>query len=248
MLDDDERPEDAGPAGDAAAPAAEPAGLHPERSRVGSAARDPALTDPIATIDPARYVLTDEPVAAGAPVDYRYLYGLIATQVDREDARGRALDTKIATLLAGVVAGIGFSFRATPTVVTSAAAFLYVVPFCLIASAYTTKLTQDAPKPGAIAASFPAYPVSTLTSSISAMLTAYAESRTLHSVKAARFDFAFLATIIVTAIVLAAQLYTAWSPPHEQHAAAQQQPAVVATASPRPARTPAAKRLPRTHP
>jgi hypothetical protein len=69
------------------------------------------------------------------------------------------------------------------------------------------------PKPRAIAESFPAFPVTTLTSAIVAMLAAFDENRRLHRLKSFRFDLAFLATLAVTTVVLVSQLVVAWKLP-----------------------------------
>jgi hypothetical protein len=216
MLEGDEQPEGAGApaaAQSAAGATSQTPGLHPERPRDRSAPRDTSL-EPLDTRDPARYVLADEPLADDAPVDHRYLYSLVAAQLDREDDRGRAMDAKLATLLAGVVAGIGFSFRATSSVITSIAALLYTIPLALIVVAYTTKLAQDAPKPDALARTFRTFPISTMTSAIDAMVIAYADNRKLHSTKANIFDYAVLATLVVTVLVLIAQLIAAEAGAH----------------------------------
>jgi hypothetical protein len=73
-------------------------------------------------------------------VDYRYLYELARNRLAREEDRGKTLDAKLATLLTGVVAAIGFSFRLTPTRVMTGTAFLYLLPLVLIAAAFATKL------------------------------------------------------------------------------------------------------------
>jgi hypothetical protein len=208
MLNDDERQANAAAAAKTSDEAADSGRLYTERARERSAAGDPPLGP---GRDPARYTLADEPVEVEAPVDYYYLYEIVAKQILREDERGRAMDAKLATLLAGVVAGIGFSFRTTPALETSAAAFLYVIPLGLIVFAYTTKIKQDAPRPDVLAANFPTFPVSTLKNATTAMVSAYTDNRHLHTAKATLFDFAVLTTFAVTVIVLISEVIVAGS-------------------------------------
>lgn len=115
-------------------------------------ARPVSLASPL---DPKFYTIHDEPISEERVVDYRYLYELVRERLAREEDRGKSLDAKLATLLTGVVAAIGFSFRLNPTVVTTATAFLYLLPLVLIAAAFTTRLTELAPDIEALERSFP---------------------------------------------------------------------------------------------
>jgi hypothetical protein len=73
------------------------------------------------------FSINDEPLNGDARIYYAELYDLIAKQVEREDALSRALDANIATLLAGVVTGIGFWLHPGATVLTPLASYAYVV-------------------------------------------------------------------------------------------------------------------------
>lgn len=189
---------DAGAASGTAAPAESGADdPRPERDR--PAPRHPAL-------DPRLYEVDDEPVASGWPVDYRYLYELVRDRYEREEERIKSLDGKLTALLAGVVASIGFSFRAQVSAASAGAALLYLVPLGLIAWAYTIHLEKFAPTAEALQASFPAYPVSTLVEAIEAMRIANAINVGMHDRKAAVLDRAIIATLAVTLVVLVMQL------------------------------------------
>jgi hypothetical protein len=76
---------------------------------------------------------------------------------------------KLAALLTGVVAAIGFSFRINASIVNAAVALLYIVPLAFIASAYTAKLRDVAPTIKSMERSFPRYPVSTVEKAIAAI-------------------------------------------------------------------------------
>jgi hypothetical protein len=191
--------------GEGAAPrsAATPVAGH-DLSR--SAARPPSLASPL---DPKLYTLADEPLAEGYPVDYRYLYDLARDRLARDEDRGKHLDAKLATLLTGIVAAIGFSFRSNPNVVTDAIALLYLVPLGLIVSAYTTKLNAFAPDIASLQTAFPVYPVSTLIEAVKAMQVTNAINASKYEQKAVRLDQAVIATLVVTLVALLANLLVA---------------------------------------
>ncbi len=128
---------------------------------------------------------------------------------EREEERVKSLDGKLAAVLAGVVASIGFSFRAQLNVANAGAAMLYLVPLGLIAWAYTIKLEKFAPTAEALEASFPAYPVSTLVEAIAAMRIANGANVDVHDRKAAVLDRAVIATLAVTFVVLVTQFVIA---------------------------------------
>jgi hypothetical protein len=175
---------------------------------------------PAAQAAPLTYTDADEPLALGQFVDYRYLYELVRARFTREEDRGKSLDAKFAVLLTGVVASIGFSFRTTITPVTAAVTILYLIPLFLIAFGYTTKIGEDAPSIESLEESFPFYPISTLREAIKAMRMANAVNHRVHDQKASRFDWAFTATLIVTAAALIVQflssvgLFDGWKASH----------------------------------
>lgn len=208
---DHERANDSGHGADSAPGTAAPAkgganDPRPERDR--PAPRHPAL-------DPRLYAIGDEPLARGWPVDYRYLYDLVLDRFEREEERVKSLDGKLAALLAGVVASIGFSFRAQLNAASAGAAMLYLIPLALIAWAYTIHLGKVAPTAEALQASFPAYPVSTLVEAIEAMRIANTANVGVHDRKAAVLDRAVIATLAVTLVVLVMQLFIALRNVHD---------------------------------
>lgn len=172
----------------------------------GAAARPAALAAPL---DPKFYALADEPLPEGRLVDYRYLYDLARDRLARDEDYGKNLDAKLATLLTGVVAAIGFSFRATPNIVSGATALLYLIPLGLIVSAYTTKLNEFAPDVASLESSFPVYPVSTLVEAIKAMKFANRVNSAKYERKAERLDQAVIATLAATLLALVAQMLVA---------------------------------------
>lgn len=208
---DHEREDDSGArASPAAGTSASPAGAAAPASGAddpGSGQDRPVPSHP--PLDPERYAVGDEPLGPGRPVDYRYLYGLVLDRLEREEERGKSLDGKLAALLAGVVASIGFSFRVQANIVSAGAAVLYLVPLVLIAWGYAIALEKDAPSAEALEASFPAYPVSTLVEAIKAMRIANVLNVERHDRKAVFLDYAIFATLVVTAIVLIAQFVIA---------------------------------------
>lgn len=99
----------------------------------------------------------------------------------RDEDRMKTLDGKLATLLTGVVAAIGFSFRTTPTVVTVVTAMMYLVPLALIVRGLTTKLAAHAPDPDSLERHFPSYPVSTIREAVKAI-------KASHDLNAVRYE------------------------------------------------------------
>ncbi|MDB5069296.1 MAG: hypothetical protein JWM87_407 [Candidatus Eremiobacteraeota bacterium] len=174
--------------------------------RAGAAPRPASL---VAPLDPKFYTVADEPLAEGLPVDYRYLYELIHDRFVRGEERGKSVDAKLAALLTGVVAAIGFSFRINLSVISAAITLFYFVPLALIALAYTTKLREVAPTVNSIDRSFPVYPVSTVIEAIAAMRAAIAVNAAKYEQKSVYLDYAVIATLAVTLVALLAQLLIA---------------------------------------
>jgi len=173
-------------------------------------ARPPVRPAPLAAaLDPKAYTRADEPIGEDWPVDYRYLYKLVHDRYVRNEDRGKHLDAKLAALLTGVVAAIGFSFRLNTTVVSAAIALLYLVPLGFIASAYTAKLRDVAPTIKSMERSFPRYPVSTIEKAIAAIRRANDANARTYSLKAAHLDYAVAATVIATLAALIVQVLAA---------------------------------------
>jgi hypothetical protein len=156
--------------------------------------------------DPATYRLEHEPIPDGAPVDYRYQFELMRDRVEREEDRGKSLDGKIASVIAGIVASIGFSLRVNGTAVTYAAAMLYLVPLITLFRAFRTKPLREAPTAESILRYFVNFPVSTLREGCQAMMNAITDNRIINDRKANLFDLGVLFTIFTTIVVLAVQV------------------------------------------
>lgn len=156
--------------------------------------------------DPATYCLADEPLSRDADVDWRYLYEIIREQTEREENRGRALDTTVTALLGGVVAFIGFSLRASESEWSAAAALLYFIPLLVLGQALLTKRGERAPSVESLRTYFPTYPVSTLKQGVDSMLLADAANENINNRKAARIELAAILTGLVTTIILITQV------------------------------------------
>ncbi|HTD36075.1 MAG TPA: hypothetical protein VK669_01080 [Candidatus Limnocylindrales bacterium] len=172
----------------------------------GADTRPLSLASPL---DPKLYTVNDEPIGPDRVIDYRFLYEIVRDRLARQEDRGKSLDAKLATLLTGVVAAIGFSFRLSPSLVTTGTAFLYLLPLVLIASAFSTKLSDLAPDIESLERSFPPYPVSTLMAAVAAIREAHRVTLAAYDRKASRLDHAIAATLLVTSGALVAQLAVA---------------------------------------
>ena len=127
----------------------------------------------------------------------------------RNEDRGKHVDAKLAALLSGVVAAIGFSFRLNANLVNAATALLYLVPLAFIASAYTAKLRDVAPTIKSVERSFPRYPVSTIEKAIAAIRVANDANARTYGRKASYLDYAVIATIGATLATLILQVLVA---------------------------------------
>jgi len=184
----------------------------PATSSVGGHDLSGADTRPLSLaspLDPKLYTVNDEPIGPDRVIDYRFLYEIVRDRLARQEDRGKSLDAKLATLLTGVVAAIGFSFRLSPSLVTTGTAFLYLLPLVLIASAFSTKLSDLAPDIESLERSFPPYPVSTLMAAVAAIREAHRVTLAAYDRKASRLDHAIAATLLVTSGALVAQLAVA---------------------------------------
>lgn len=146
----------------------------------------------------------------GDAVDWRYLYSLVLERIEREEDRGKTLDSKVTSLLSGVVAFIGFSFRVNVSVWSAGAALLYIIPLIFLFSAFLIERGESAPSTESLMRSFPTYPVSTLKDGIEAMLMVNKKNLSVNALKAARVDLATILTGIVTGIVLITQFSLSW--------------------------------------
>lgn len=185
---------------------------------------------PLERPDPGQYTEADEPIPVGQPVDWRYLYELVQERVEREQDRGRGFDSKIAALLAGVVASIGFSFRVNPSPLTTWATALYVVPLFFLVLAFSTRLGKEAPTAESLHKYFPAWPVTTVKQAVAAMVSAVEFDRKLNDRKAARVDLSLYSLGLVTAIVIIMQIATLYSTPGSPSSSFRSQP--IATSAP----------------
>jgi len=176
------------------------------KTSVTSEGSSQELPSPSLPDDPASYLLEHEPIPQGGAIDYRYQFELMRDRVEREADRGKGLDGKIASILAGIVASIGFSLRLDGSVVTNLAAMLYLFPMITLFLAFRTQALLDAPKAESILRYFETYPVSLLKEGVNAMMTAIKKNRSINDRKANLFDRAVLLTIIATTIVLVAQV------------------------------------------
>jgi len=115
------------------------------------------------------------------------------------------LDAKVTSLLGGVVAFIGFSFRVNVSAWSSGAALLYIFPLAFLLSALLASRGESAPTAKALHRYFPTFPVSTLMESLDAMLLANAMNEAANDRKAGRVDIATIMIGVVTAIILITQ-------------------------------------------
>ncbi len=137
------------------------------------------------------------------------MYGLVLERIERDEDYRRSLESKLTSLLSGVVAFIGFSFRVNISPWTAGAALLYIVPLGFLFNAYLMKRGQWASTPASLRRSFPLFPISALRESIDAMLLANAESVAITTRKAGAVDCAIVLTGLVTVIVLITQFVLA---------------------------------------
>jgi hypothetical protein len=139
-------------------------------------------------------------------IDYRYLYSLVLQCCEREEERGKALDGKITTSIAGVTALIGFAIRSPSSPLGASAALLAVIPLVSLFGALMVRRGRVAPTPESLETFFPEYPVRTLRDSVTAMTRICRTNAELNEMKSARLDIAVTFAAFATAAFLAAQL------------------------------------------
>jgi len=100
-------------------------------------------------------------------------------RVEREEDRGKSLDGKVASVIAGIVASIGFSLRVNGSAATYVTAMLYLAPLITLFRAFRTKSLREAPTAESILRYFGAYPVTTLKEGSEAMMNAIREIASL---------------------------------------------------------------------
>ncbi|HTD38645.1 MAG TPA: hypothetical protein VK669_14130 [Candidatus Limnocylindrales bacterium] len=138
-------------------------------------------------------------------IDYRHLYALVRDCCDREEDRGKALDAKLTTLIAGVTALIGFALHSALSPWSSVAAVFGIVPLGCLFGALMVKRGRLAPTPESLATFYPEYPVRTLRESVTAMTRTWRTNAELNEMRAARLDVSVVLTAIVAVGFLIAQ-------------------------------------------
>jgi hypothetical protein len=138
-------------------------------------------------------------------IDYRYLYSIVLDRCQAEDERGRSLDSKLTSLIAGVVAFIGLSSRFPPSVVNAEETLLYLIPLSVLLAAFMVDRVRLAPSAESLGTFFATYPVRTLRDAVDAMTRVYRLNAVTNDRKAARLDFSVVATVVATGIVLVTQ-------------------------------------------
>jgi hypothetical protein len=105
---------------------------------------------------------TDEPLAVGAPTDYRYLLDVLMRK--REDERDRLdrLESKIAVVVAGTIAALGFSIEKAGSPLDGIAAALFVVPLAVLLCALLPVTYAEAPSAADMCEKFPRYPLQSM--------------------------------------------------------------------------------------
>jgi hypothetical protein len=106
--------------------------------------------------------LKDEPLPAESLTDYRYLLEILMKK--REDERDRLdrIETKIAVVVAGPVAALGFSLEKSGSQLDTFAAALFLMPLAILLCALLPLMYAEAPDAAEFYQKFPRYPLQSL--------------------------------------------------------------------------------------
>lgn len=146
--------------------------------------------------------LKDEPLPAESRTDYRYLLEVLMKKRDDERDRLDRIETKIAVVVAGAFAALGFSLEKSGSQLDTFAAALFLVPLAVLLCALLPLTYAEAPDAAELYQKFPHYPLQSLKTACEAIakLQAKNEPRLEQKVKGLRWGIYLL--LIVAFIIV----------------------------------------------
>lgn len=148
------------------------------------------------------YRIAGEPTSYDAPVDFDRQFEIIHRKLEDERNRADRIDSKAATLIAGVIAILGFSLEHFGNRVEAAALLLFAWPLWHLYQSYKTIEWDDAPSVADMAKKFPWFPKTSIASGAVAMAESVVANGPKIDAKARQLNRGFRAALIVTAIVV----------------------------------------------
>jgi tetrahydromethanopterin S-methyltransferase subunit G len=148
------------------------------------------------------YRKEDEPLWDGHPVDYRYELQILTKVRDDECERLERIETKIAVVISGAVAALGFSISKDAPVAVTVASGLYLIPIIILLFALSPVDLGDAPDPKTFHESFKLYPVTALEAACGGIVKALTANVPKIKRKALLLRYAIWAVIFATILVV----------------------------------------------
>ena len=159
-------------------------------------------------MEPYAYRISGEPTKYDAPTDFDRQYELLHRKLQDERDRSAAIEGKAATLLAGTIAILGFSFEHVSNLWEALALFAFGWPITHLYFAYRVITWQDAPSAQEIAEKFPWYPRTTIASAALAMASSIVWNAPKIKSKAEHLNRAFVAILIVIGLLISSKVVT----------------------------------------
>lgn len=163
----------------------------------------------MATPDFHGYHKEDEPLPYGSAVDYRYMLDVVTKRRDDERDRLDRIESKIAVVIAGAFAALGFSLEKAGSLFGTIAAGLYLIPIVFLLLALLPITYHDAPKPREFEEKFPWYPVTTVEMAVGGIVDSLELNHPKIEGKTRRLRIGIWGLVVVTCLVVAVKFFAA---------------------------------------
>jgi hypothetical protein len=151
----------------------------------------------------------DEPLGSGSPVDYMYLFQTLAKVSDDERDRLERIEGKIAVVVAGAFAALGFSLEKAAAVPDVFVAALYAIPVIILLVALLPVKYAAVPDVNVFRDSFPVWPIASWIAACDGLTKLHVTNAPKIEAKAAKLRIGIIALIVVTGLLVALKCYEA---------------------------------------
>ncbi|HET9392198.1 MAG TPA: hypothetical protein VFO29_01560 [Candidatus Rubrimentiphilum sp.] len=159
--------------------------------------------------DPGPPRKEDEPLPYGSPVDYRYELEILTKRRDDDRERLDRIESKIAVVIAGAFAALGFSLDKSGSIYATIAAGLYLIPIVFLLIALLPVTYTDAPNPREFEEKFPWYPITTLKAAVGAIVDSLESNNPKIERKLNNLRIGIWGLVVITSLVVAVKFYAA---------------------------------------
>jgi hypothetical protein len=152
----------------------------------------------------------DEPLAPGSPVDYLYLFQTLVKVSDDERDRLERIEGKIAVVVAGAFAALGFSLEKAGSIPDVVVAALYAIPVIILLVALLPVKYAAVPDAKVFRESFPVWPIASWVAACDGLTKLHLTNAPKIEAKAAKLRVGIIALIAVTTLLAALKCYDAF--------------------------------------